>query len=140
LPLALTVLVGRDSDVQTLRLWLAGPGGRLITLPGPGGVGKTRLAVEMARTVTAEGTSRVLFVGLAAVRNSALVPQAIAEALGVLDATAYDLPRRARRACDGTPTLLLLDNFEQVLAAAPLVADFLPAGPPPPRLAPPPPP
>src|SRR4029434_1740714 len=88
---------------------------------------KTRLALEMARTVTAEGTSRVLFVGLAAVRNSALVPQAIAEALGVLDATAYDLPRRARRACDGTPTLLLLDNFEQVLAAAPLIADLLTA-------------
>ncbi|MGE5803455.1 MAG: helix-turn-helix domain-containing protein, partial [Gemmatimonadota bacterium] len=127
LPLALTVLLGRDTDVQTLRLWLADPDARLITLTGPGGVGKTRLALEMARAVAAEGTSRVLFVGLAAVRNSALVPQAIAEALGVLDATAHDLPSRARRACDGTPTLLLLDNFEQVLAAAPLVADLLTA-------------
>jgi predicted ATPase/transcriptional regulator with XRE-family HTH domain len=125
LPLALTVLLGRDADVQTLRLWLADPGARLITLTGPGGVGKTRLALEIARGVAAEGTSRVLFVGLAAVRNSALVAQAIAEVLGVLDATAHDLPRRARLACADTPTLLLLDNFEQVLAAAPLVADLL---------------
>ncbi len=125
LPLALTALLGRDAEVQTLRLWLADPGARLITLTGPGGVGKTRLALEIARGVAAEGTSRVLFVGLAAVRNSALVAQAIAEALGVLDATAHDLPRRARLACAGTPTLLLLDNFEQVLAAAPLVADLL---------------
>ena len=77
--------------------------------------------------VAADGTSRVLFVGLAAVRNPAFVAPAIAEALGVLDATALDLPRRARLACDGTPTLLVLDNFEQVLDAAPLVADLLTA-------------
>ena len=125
LPLALTVLLGRDADVQTLRLWLADSSARLITLTGPGGVGKTRLALEIAGAVAAEGTFRVLFVGLAAVRSPALVAQAIAEALGVLDATAHDLPRRARLACGGTPTLLLLDNFEQVLAAAPLVADLL---------------
>src|SRR2546423_14044402 len=65
LPLALTVLLGRDADVQTLRRWLADPDARLITLTGPGGVGKTRLALEIARGVAAEGTSRVLFVGLA---------------------------------------------------------------------------
>ena len=67
----------------------------------------------------------MLFVGLAAVRDAAFVAPAIAEALGVLDATALDLPRRARAACDGTPTLLVLDNFEHVLDAAPLVADLL---------------
>ena len=127
LPLALTSLLGRDADVQTLRLWLADPDARLITLTGPGGVGKTRLALEIARAVAADGTSRVLFVGLAAVRNPAFVAHAIAEALGVLDATAIDLPRRARLACDGTRTLLVLDNFEQVLDAAPLVADLLTA-------------
>ena len=125
LPLALTALLGRDADVQTLRHWLADPAARLITLTGPGGVGKTRLALELARAIAAEGASRVLFVGLAAVRNPAFVAPAIAEALGVLDATALDLPRRARLACDGTPTLLVLDNFEQVLDAAPLVADLL---------------
>ena len=113
--------------MQTLRRWLADPTARLITLTGPGGVGKTRLALEIARAVAGEGTSRVLFVGLAAVRDVAFVAAAIAEALGVLDATAADLPRRARLACDGTPTLLVLDNFEQVLDAAPLVAELLTA-------------
>jgi transcriptional regulator with XRE-family HTH domain len=125
LPLPLTVLLGRDADVQTLRHWLADPAARLITLTGPGGAGKTRLALELARAHAAEGSSRVLFVGLAAVRNSAFVAPAIAEALGVLDATALNLPLRTRAACDGTPTLLVLDNFEQVLDAAPLVADLL---------------
>lgn len=127
LPLALTALLGRDADVQTLGRWLADPDARLITLTGPGGVGKTRLALEIARAIAAEGKSRVLFVGLAAVRNAAFVAQSIAEALGVLDPTALDLPRRARLACQGTPTLLVLDNFEQVLDAAPLVADLLTA-------------
>jgi predicted ATPase/DNA-binding XRE family transcriptional regulator len=125
LPLALTVLLGRDADVQTLRQWLSDPAARLITLTGPGGVGKTRLVLELARAIAAEGTTRVVFVGLAATLNPAFVASAIAEALGVVDATARDLPRRARAACDGTPTLLVLDNFEQVLDAAPLVADLL---------------
>jgi predicted ATPase/DNA-binding XRE family transcriptional regulator len=127
LRLALTLLVGRDADVQTLRRWLSDPTARLITLTGPGGVGKTRLALEIASAVAGEGTSRVLFVGLAAVRDVAFVAAAIAEALGVLDATAAGLPRRARLACGGTPTLLVLDNFEQVLDAAPLVAELLTA-------------
>jgi predicted ATPase/DNA-binding XRE family transcriptional regulator len=127
LPLALTVLLGRDADMQTLRQWLADPAARLVTLTGPGGAGKTRLALELARASAEEGAARVLFVELAVVRDSSFVAPAIAEALGVWDATALDLPRRARAACDGTPTLLVLDNFEQVLDAAPLVADLLTA-------------
>ena len=79
LPLALTILLGRDADVQTLRLWLADPTARLITLTGPGGAGKTRLALELARAKAAAG-ARVLFVGLAAVRDAAFVAPAIAEA------------------------------------------------------------
>jgi predicted ATPase/DNA-binding XRE family transcriptional regulator len=126
LPLALTTLLGRDADLQTLRLWRADPTARLITLTGPGGAGKTRLALELACAEASAG-ARVLFVGLAAIRNAALVPSAIAEALGIVDATALDLPKRARAACDGLPTLLVLDNFEQVLEAAPLVANLLTA-------------
>ena len=95
-PLPLTALLGRDADFKALRHWLADPAARLITLTGPGGAGKTRLALELARATEVDGASRVLFVGLAAVRDAAFVAPAIAEALGVLDATALDLPRRAR--------------------------------------------
>jgi predicted ATPase len=88
-------------------------------------VGKSRLALELARASAGEGAFRVRFVELAAIRNAGFVAQTIAEALDVSDATLLDLPRRARALCDGTPTLLMLDNFEQVLDAAPLVADLL---------------
>ncbi len=127
LPLPLTSLLGRDADVRALTLWLAAPEVRLVTLTGPGGVGKTRLALEIARGVAAKARCRVLFVGLASVSTPAFVAPAIAEALGVLDATAVDLPKHVRVACDGTPTLLILDNFEHVLEAAPLVTDLLTA-------------
>src|SRR5580765_7611387 len=125
LPLAPTILLGRDSDVHTLRLWLADPTARLITLTGPGGSGKTRLALEVARAIAAEGTTRVVFAPLAAIHDAAFVAPAIAEALGLSDVTAVDLPKRARGACDDQPTLVVLDNFEQILDAAPLVADLL---------------
>src|SRR5262245_18566561 len=125
LPLELTVLLGRDADVQTLRHWLADPAARLITLTGPGGVGKTRLALELARGIEAESSARVVFVPLAAMRDPAFVAPAIAEHLGLSDVTALDLSKRARVACADQPTLLVLDNFEQVLDAAPLVADLL---------------
>jgi predicted ATPase/DNA-binding XRE family transcriptional regulator len=124
LPLAVTALLGRETEMQTLRQWLADPTVRFITLTGPGGSGKTRLALELAHDHAAHGTSRVIFAGLAATRT-AFVAAAIAEALGVVDASPLDLPRRAQAACDGTPTLLVLDNFEHVLDAAPLVADLL---------------
>jgi predicted ATPase len=125
LPLPLTVLLGRDADVQTLRHWLADPAARLITLIGPGGVGKTRLALELARAIAEEGATRVVFVPLAAIRDPAFVASAIAEALGLADVTALDLPRRVRVACADHPMLMVLDNFEHVLDAAPLVADLL---------------
>jgi predicted ATPase/DNA-binding XRE family transcriptional regulator len=125
LPVALTVILGRDVELQTLRAWLADPAVRLITLTGPGGAGKTRLALELAHAVAADGAARVTFVQLAAVRNPAFVGSAIAEALGLADVTAHELSRRARVACGDQSTLLVLDNFEQVLDAASLVADLL---------------
>src|SRR3954470_13089799 len=67
LPLPVTPLVGRDSEMQTLRQLLADPAARLIPLVGPGGVGKTRLALELAGTIAAEGSNRVVFVTLAAI-------------------------------------------------------------------------
>ena len=125
LPFPLTALLGRDVDLQTLRQWLADPPVRLITLTGPGGVGKTRLSLEIGHAIARERATRVVFVPLAATRNPAFVGSVVAEALGLSDVTAVDLPMRARVACGDHPTVLVLDNFEQVLDAAPLVADLL---------------
>src|SRR5262245_4332715 len=125
LPLPLTSLLGRDADIETLRRWLADPAARLITLVGPGGVGKTRLALEIARAIADEDTTRVVFVALAALRDPAFLAPTIAEGLGLPDVTAAELPGRVRVACADRPTLVVLDNFEQLLDAAWLVADLL---------------
>src|SRR5688500_18191884 len=93
LPLPLTALLGRDTDVTVLRNLLADPASRLITLVGPGGVGKTRLALELARAIAEEGSVRMRFVPLAALRDPGFVGPAIAEALGLTDVTALDLSR-----------------------------------------------
>jgi predicted ATPase len=74
--------------VQTLRHWLADPSARLITLTGPGGAGKTRLALEIPRAIASEDTSRVVFVPLATIRDPASVASAIAEAFGLWEVTA----------------------------------------------------
>lgn len=125
-PVPLTALVGREPDLGTLREWLADPSARLITLIGPGGVGKTRLALELARETAGAGTFRVVMVELAAVHDHAFVPLAIAEALGLSDVTAADLPFRLRSSSGGgRPVLLVLDNCEQLPGAAPYVAELM---------------
>lgn len=125
LPLPLTTLLGRDADLQTLGQWLTDPIGRLITLTGPGGAGKTRLALEIAHTVAAERDARVAFVSLAATRDPGFVASVIAEALGLSDVIAVDLPVRVRSAFSDRSLLLVLDNFEHLLDAAPLVGELL---------------
>jgi predicted ATPase/DNA-binding XRE family transcriptional regulator len=130
LPVALTPLLGRDADVKTVQQWLEAPLARLITIVGPGGVGKTRVALEIAHAVADEGATRVAFVQLAAIREPAFVVSAIAEAMGLSEATAAELPQRVRTACnDQHPILLVLDNCEHVLDAAPLVVDLLTSAP-----------
>ena len=125
LPLPLTPLLGREADVRVVRTWLADSGARLITLTGPGGVGKTRLALELARLIAENGATRVVFAPLATCPDVTFVAPAIAEALGLSDVVATELPKRVRAACEGRATLMVLDNCEHVLEAAPLVADIL---------------
>src|SRR5688572_6736049 len=96
LPVPTSPLVGRADDVQILRRWLDDSDTRLITLVGPGGVGKTRLSLELARVVADRGGTRVVFAPLASIRDPGLAACAIAEAFGLADISATDLPKRIR--------------------------------------------
>jgi predicted ATPase/transcriptional regulator with XRE-family HTH domain len=125
LPLPLTSLLGRDAEMDTIGRWLIDPSVRLVTVVGPGGVGKTRLALELARTIANQGSTRVVFVSLASLGDPAFVASTIAHALGLAGATALDAARRVSAACADVPTLLVLDNFEHLLGAAPLLAGLL---------------
>jgi predicted ATPase/DNA-binding XRE family transcriptional regulator len=125
LPVGPTDLVGRDDEMARLQRWMTRPSYRLITLTGPGGAGKTRLALELARIVAADGATRVVHASLGEIRDRSFVALAIAEAIGLSDVTAHELPARARMACGDRATLLVLDNFEHVLEAAPLASELL---------------
>jgi predicted ATPase len=126
LPAVLTPLVGREREVEAASELMLSEGARLVTLTGPGGVGKSRLALEVARRLSPSFTDGVRFVDLSPVQRADMVAPAIAAALGlrtsggplIADVKAYLRPRRL---------VLLLDNFEQVTAAAPLVAELLAA-------------
>jgi predicted ATPase/DNA-binding XRE family transcriptional regulator len=126
-PLPPTPLVGRDADVRAVRSWLAETTGRLVTVTGPGGAGKTRVALQVASDIERAGESRVCVAFLADLRSPGFVPSAIAEALGIADVGCADLPRCARTALGDTPTLILVDNLEHLLDATPLLTDLLTA-------------
>ena len=90
-PTPLTALVGREREVTTLTGLLCRPDVRLLTLTGPGGVGKTRLALEAAARLESEFADGAVFVPLAAVPEPALVASAIAQSLGVREAGGFPL-------------------------------------------------
>jgi predicted ATPase/class 3 adenylate cyclase len=110
LPRPVSSFVGREREVDEITALLR-DGGRLVTLSGPGGSGKTRLAVEAAAALVPEFGNGVFWVGLAPLRDPALVLNAIAETLGAEDDLAGFMATRE--------LLLLIDNFEQVVDAAP---------------------
>jgi predicted ATPase len=102
---------------------------RLLTLTGPGGVGKTRLALEVAGRSRGAFADGVVFVPLAPLRDAALLPSVLAETLGVRDVAGQTLRDTLEQHLQGRQRLLLLDNFEHLLGAAPLVADLVRACP-----------
>ena len=102
---------------------------RLLTLTGPGGTGKTRLALQLAAEVLADFPDGVYVVFLAPIREPELVVSAIAQALGVREVGGQPLRESVKEHLRERQTLLVLDNFEQVLPAAPFVAELLAACP-----------
>ena len=127
-PVPVTPLLGREQEAAAVEELVVGEGVRLVTLTGPGGVGKSRLMVEAARRLGPGFADGARFLELASVSAADLVAAAIAAGLGlntsagplITDLESYLRPRRL---------LLALDNFEQVMGAAPLLAELLAAAP-----------
>src|SRR5438105_14831675 len=120
LPRPTSSFVGRERELAEVTALLRN-GSRLVTLTGPGGSGKTRLAVEAAGELLGEFKAGVFWVGVAPLRDSRLVLQAVAQALGAKQELAAHIGERE--------LLLLVDNLEQVVDAAPELADLLEACP-----------
>jgi predicted ATPase/DNA-binding winged helix-turn-helix (wHTH) protein len=127
-PLPRTPLIGRERELQTVSNLLLSPNTRLVTLTGTGGCGKTRLGLQVASELLQRFEQRVYFVALASITDPAMVPMAITESLGI-DRTGsrhvLDLLKDYLRNAEPSPLLLLLDNFEHLLAASPLIVELL---------------
>ena len=125
LPRQLTSFIGREDELRELTGLLEHS--RLLTLTGPGGGGKTRLGLQLAAAVTGSFPDGVFFVALAPVGDPDLVLSSIAQGIGLLDVGERPLSDRLRSHLGNARVLILLDNFEHLIAAAPVVA-LLPAG------------
>jgi len=125
IPEPVTAMIGRDADVDEVARMLTAAHRRLIVLTGPGGVGKTRLALAVAERTRREWPDGAALVDLSAVTDPALVPDAIASALDLVGQGNERPLETLERGLASRSMLIALDNFEQVLEAAPLVADLL---------------
>ncbi|CAA9538149.1 MAG: hypothetical protein AVDCRST_MAG73-1622 [uncultured Thermomicrobiales bacterium] len=125
LPTPATDLVGRETEVARATALLGNGGARLLTLTGPGGVGKTRLSLAVAEALRDGSPGGAWFVDLAPLADPALVLPTIARALGEGDEGDRPLAERVATRIGERQTLLVLDNMEHLMAAAPTVADLL---------------
>jgi len=125
LPTYLTPLLGREQDVQVASALLLRPEVRLMTLTGPGGVGKTRLAVQVAAHLTEQFADGASFVPLASISDPDLVLPAITQALGLPETEHVPLLEHLAISLRRRHLLLVLDNVEQVLGAVPHLGELL---------------
>ena len=129
LPASPNRTIGRADDVRAIVDRLRVDRVRLLTLTGPGGVGKTRLGLEAARAAQAEFAAGARFVSLAAVRRAEDVPAAIVQSLGIVPVSGEGPEQAVTRFLSAKQSLLLLDNVEHVLGAARFVSELLSACP-----------
>src|SRR5205823_9456170 len=125
LPTQLTPLIGRAPEIQAVCAFVRHPEVRLVTLTGPGGVGKTRLSLQVATDLLDAFADGVCFVPLAPIRDPDLVAPTLAQALGLKETGDEALRDLLKTWLQDKRLLLLLDSFEQVLAAVPWLADLL---------------
>ena len=128
LPVPTTAFVGRDKELALVKQLLSRPDVRLVTVTGPGGIGKSRLAIEVARALAEQFAWGVYFVPLSAITDPGLIISTIAQTLGLRE-TGGEVPtdtlKERMRNSSGSATLLLIDNFEHLVEAAPLLTEVL---------------
>jgi len=129
LPHQATPFLGREREVAEVVTLLRSGDTRLVTLTGPGGTGKTRLALHAAADLLDAFLDGVVFVPLAALRDPELVPSAVAGALGLREVAGRPPAEVMQQAVAGKRLLLVLDNLEQVVDAAPFVGELLASSP-----------
>ena len=125
LPISLTSIIGREYETARLKKMLLAPEKRLLSVIGPPGVGKTRLALHVARMVQPAFRDGVVFVDLIPVRVRERLYPVIASGLGVLDKSKGDVRESIREALTNKQILLILDNFEQIIDSGPDLLDLM---------------